>query len=360
MKYDIALDAHFRIVQELKSTTMHRQLGRYMLAIEHGEKALDMPVDAETISNGAAFCNAIRRPISQGSTMFLTSRMSSMWGEICDNNFTDLTLEPWDVIEEYGFALLEAPVNRPVDIDTGLMPPEPPVRAVSWFPTRHEPEVFEQGLKGSGLLVQFWMDSSHPTYRTQIYEYYRRRIIRMLSETTDMTVEELENLEPDDPRNIDVTRHLKEAAEEDLRRGARFVMDSYVPLGYGFEHDAEYLSDRRAVRDAILFFKLASHKKGRITGVPPSRAARRRARELPKAGEVNIIYLRQEVNRDPDLKEAVGDQRLSPRRHLVRSHYKKVWVGSGEDRHVEMRRIEAYERGVGPMVNTDRLYVLNR
>jgi len=237
--------------------------------------------------------------IAQAETFYVTSAMMSKLEEAHDK-LTDIEVHAHKLITEHGFVMFE----RPWRVEGK------PYHHMSWMTQK-------QNKTGNpGVSVQFWTDRkssefasffSHPGSKTE----------------------------------------------------GRFSLEMSFFLPFG-SHFIENVDTSPWGRMAEAFWLMCMNPLGRVTGAPASRKARRRAKRLPKAGEINIIYLRKEVSRDPELKEVVSDYLGPNRRHRVRSHYRRYWCGTGENRHLEWRRIPEHERGTGKLIETDRMFVLKR
>lgn len=416
MKYDVAIERHFDLVQGLKLTNSWVQLGNYK----------KMVTGYGSTDDGKSIASVLSAKVANSDTFFVTSRMVRKFEQISDSIADmDLTLSPWDLITDSGFAWFESPTWRPV-VDENE--PDTPIFAVSWHKTNQD--LFDRGNDGHGVAIQYWLDSRSSQWKTaaakldrlhvanawwEEFERLRRlsvaRAFEFVFSSSDIAIDwllrerdhlllprlsKLTGLEAggrpeisdfrralNTPQGVEAfdqdmqewytERYLDVPAEsggkrvdESIKFAPRYVMDTYVTLPFGRTHSAEEHANKRAIRDTFAFWMLLAHKLGRVTGVPASRRPRRRAeRQLPRAGDINVVYLRQEVDRDPELREAIADfleEGSGVRRHMVRPHWKQVWCGSerNSDRHLEWRYIEAYPRGEGPLVNTDRLYVLKR
>lgn len=246
--------------------------------------------------------------IPEGGSYYITPLMTDMLESICArfrSEEPEFKLHPWHLITPHGFAWFENPMRM-----AGWEMP-PITSAMTWTSV------------GNLLLVGFWSHIPDPRVRSNLGEMFEGNL------------------------NINVLPD--------------FMCLDVVGVPFGEEYNsAKWDSNPMTPMtwDVFALFALMADKKSRIAQVRGSRAARRRT-DL-KAGDVNLIYLRREVNRDPALRSVVEGDARSPRRHMVPPHWQRYWVGTGTDRHREYRLVPAYARGVGKMIETDPLYVLKR
>lgn len=105
---------------------------------------------------------------------------------------------------------------------------------------------------------------------------------------------------------------------------------------------------------AALFSALASERVVEAEPIARTKKQRRRDAKAAASPMVQILRVRvpemtREVVRRSPTGGADGPGRRSPRPHLVLPHAHRYWVGSGDDRHLEPRWLEAYWKGSGPV-----------
>lgn len=412
MKYDKALDKHYELVQSLKTRQSQEQIRKY-LDLFGAER---MPEKA----NLPRWLDDIRKHTAEGAAYYVTSGMCDQFSRISDRIEQEeqgFEVQPWDLLTDSGFVWLEHPLRRMGDeqylsiisaISWGPVPQGGWVWVAYWVDTRSPAgrevvraygnraraevfwdELLERFQRGTGLAWLMERIAEGLKHEWMPFRNYTPSLITLdnssglsVEETTGKVKDLVEEIGIDAVTEM-VTKDIyawrekwytdvpvpsitDEELDANQVQAPRFIMDTmaYLQFGHRYEHDE--LDGRKAVYDARALWALMADKKGRITGVRGSRGARRRVQnDMPKAGDINVIYLRREVDKDPDLREHVGDVQTGYRRHLVRAYWRRQWVGTGLERHQEWRKIDrgdgfACERGQGPLVPTDNLYVLKR
>lgn len=161
----------------------------------------------------------------------------------------------------------------------------------------------------------------------------------------------------DSPEALEEFRNqLKKSAAGNMLLDTYSFMtfDSKIPLADQDKKTANYIT--------CALFMMMSQPIARVTGVPTdTRFVRKAAKRKGINDELNVIYLRREVDRNPELRDKIRGLGPQRRRHYVRSHWAHYWVKTEDGEKVRvLRKRREHFRGSGETVMKDPFFRMSR
>lgn len=376
-KYEIALDMHQAFIDTMKTTRWQESSARFAIAagkplIYKNDKTGEeqrvpdavVPVmlpESVPSSEGGMGRYTVKRGseehpetqraigkmiadwniplIAEAETFYVTANMVDRWRNIkVPEGFQ---LQPWHLLSDSGFVWFEKEAIMELDgYDYDMYAKEwVSIRGLIWYKRPDLPD---------RISIIWFIDTRSPNWAKSMEANWINQSLVKAKEA---------GLPIEHP--IHVPEDTKDQIKQYASQAPRFVVDTYGTFPLFTAWDEWGITSGHA----LALWLLMQQKKSRVSSVPVSRSARRRARSLPQAGDVNVIYLRREVPRDPELQDALElewvEGRLRPRRHRVRPHWQRYHTREG----VVWRKRNAFERGGEPgdrPVEVDPMFVLKR
>jgi hypothetical protein len=382
MKYDIALQAHLDLIREMGTASFMNHTGKYAsalgdagdlavlamhpdiksevtgrdgaFALEGGAAQVEKLATKGTYHIGAGLAKHWRHHLSRAETFYISPGMVDEVVRRLDTHDLQRGISRHHVMSSSGFVMFGKPytaidnsTNVSIMHDLGFEEPDSfPIHAFAWMPHPNDPGRLLSlwFIDQQGALFEEWVDKQSERYKDDL-----RSKMPPGTETPDPWIIQDGDWEG--------------TPTEMLRRNlpGRFILDTTSVMAY--ETTSPIALRAEANRMLCMVLLTLIEPIGRMTGVPPASKMLRKERKrspLPNEGDINVLYLRHEVARDPDLKEALAGRGQHRYRHAVRSHWRRYWVGSGTEKRREWRKVTEHWRGDGPTVATENVYVLKR
>lgn len=360
-EYEQAMEDQYELYSSFGTTEFVTHVGRYAknLYIEHDTAgmALHPEVDRYTSPNDVALGVTIegqqhirtllgrredvlgreissrwRSSVAEAECVYVTGGMQSLILDRLNKNNLTKIVSIQELLSPSGFVRFSSPYVAPTWDDEPDYIDGYPISAMVWLPHPQD--------RANRILTLWFIDMSTPSGR------------RSMVQQTRWAFERRNGREPTEAE----LQYEYERAIDAVPR--KFVLDTVASMRFGSEHEAALRAPANQMFCMLMMTLMEPI--GRIAGVPPQTPFVKKMAKKVSTGDINVLYLRKEVTRNPELRSWV-EGRSQPYRHRVRSHWRRYWVTQPDGTKAqEWRKVSEHYRGSGPTVNTDNVYVLKR